>query len=127
MELFSNKGMSVIFGSKQHVKLYFFYRCKVFVKKEDNYSDKGVGTLFLKSTPNDKTQLIVRATTKLQTLLLNTLLVKDTPVKRMNKTNIMVVCLPLPDSKPPPVPVLLRVKEEEDANKLLEALEKYKK
>lgn len=105
----------------------FFCRCKVFVKKDGNFTDRGVGMLFLKPTPNEKTQLLVRAETSLGNLLLNTLLTESIPTKRMNKNTIMLVCLPLPDSTPPPVPVLLRVKTDEDADKLLEALNKHKK
>lgn len=105
----------------------FEQRCKVFVKKDGNFSDRGIGILFLKPTPNGKTQLIVRAETSLGNLLINTLLTENIPTKRMNKNTIMMVCLPKPDSSPPPVPVLLRVKTGEDADVLLETLNKYKK
>ncbi|XP_076236110.1 nuclear pore complex protein Nup50 [Calliopsis andreniformis] len=102
-------------------------RCKVYIKKDGNFTDRGVGILFLKPTPNDKTQLIVRAETSLGNLLLNTLLTESIPTKRMNKNTIMLVCLPKPESSPPPVPVLLRVKTDEDADALLNALNKHKK
>ena len=102
-------------------------RCKVFVKKDGNFTERGIGCLFLKPTPNDKTQLLVRAETALGNLLLNTLLTESIPTKRMSKNTIMLVCLPLPESTPPPVPVLLRVKTNEDADALFEALNKHKK
>ncbi|XP_015510606.1 nuclear pore complex protein Nup50 [Neodiprion lecontei] len=102
-------------------------RCKVFVKKDGNFADRGVGTLFLKPTPNDKTQLIVRADTSCGNLLLNTILTEGIPMQRMGKNNVMMVLLPTPDSKPPPTPVLLRVKTSEDADALLEKLNKHKK
>ncbi|KOC64888.1 Nuclear pore complex protein Nup50 [Habropoda laboriosa] len=102
-------------------------RCKVFVKKNGNFSDRGVGILFLKPTPNDKTQLLVRAENPLGNLLLNTLLTESVPTKRMSKNTIMLVCLPRPECRPPPVPVLLRVKTDEEANALFEALNKHKK
>ncbi|XP_012248977.1 nuclear pore complex protein Nup50 isoform X1 [Bombus impatiens] len=102
-------------------------RCKVFVKKDGNFTDRGIGTLFLKPTPNEKTQLLVRAETSLGNLLLNTLLTESIPTKRMNKNTIMLLCLPMPESTPPPVPVLLRVKTDEDADILLETLNKHKK
>ncbi|XP_050446633.1 nuclear pore complex protein Nup50 [Cataglyphis hispanica] len=102
-------------------------RCKVYIKKNDNFSDRGVGTLYLKPTPNGKTQLIVRADTALGNLLLNILLTQSIPIKRMNKNTIMLVCLPLPDSSPPPVPMLLRVKTSEVADELFETLNKHKK
>lgn len=109
------------------ISIILFYRCKVYVKKDGDFTDRGVGILFLKPTPNDKTQLIVRAETSLGNLLLNTLLTESIPTKRMNKNTIMLVCLPKPESTPPPVPVLLRVKTEEDADALLNALNKHKK
>lgn len=102
-------------------------RCKVFVKKDGTFGDRGVGVLFLKPTPNGKTQLIVRAQTALGNLLLNTLLTESIPTKRMNKNTVMLMCLPLPDSQPPPASILLRVKTSEDADSLLEALESNKK
>ncbi|XP_076282675.1 nuclear pore complex protein Nup50 [Lasioglossum baleicum] len=105
----------------------FEQRCKVFIKKDGNFTSRGVGVLFLKPTPNDKTQLIVRAETSLGNLLLNTLLTESIPTKRINKNSIMLVCLPKPESSPPPVPVLLRVKTDEEADVLMEALNKHKK
>ncbi|XP_015172653.1 PREDICTED: nuclear pore complex protein Nup50 [Polistes dominula] len=103
----------------------FEQRCKVFIKKDGNFSDRGIGTLFLKPTPNGKTQLIVRAENSLGNLLLNTLLTESIPTQRLNKNTIMLVCLP--DSQPPPTPVLLRVKTSEEADVLLETLDKHKK
>ncbi|CAD6213391.1 GSCOCG00004047001-RA-CDS [Cotesia congregata] len=104
-------------------------RCKVYLKNKETgaFSDRGIGVLFLKPTPNEKTQLIVRAETSLGNLLLNTLLTKAVPTKKINKNTVMLMCLPLADSKPPPVPVYLRVKTSEDADALLEALESNKK
>lgn len=102
-------------------------RCKVFIKKDGNFSDRGVGTLFLKPTPNEKIQLIVRADTSCGNLLLNTILNESIPTQRMGKNNVMMVLLPTPDSKPPPTPILLRVKTSEDADALLEVLNKHKK
>ncbi|KAH0535430.1 nuclear pore complex protein Nup50 [Cotesia glomerata] len=104
-------------------------RCKVYLKNKETgaFSDRGIGVLFLKPTPNEKTQLIVRAETTLGNLLLNTLLTKAVPTKKINKNTVMLMCLPLADSKPPPVPVYLRVKTSEDADALLEALESNKK
>ncbi|EZA62009.1 hypothetical protein DMN91_003646 [Ooceraea biroi] len=102
-------------------------RCKVFVKKDASFSDRGVGTLYLKPTPNGKMQLIVRADTALGNLLLNTLLTPSIPTKRMNKNSIMLVCLPMPDSTPPPIPVLLRVKTSQGADDLFETLNEHKK
>lgn len=45
---------------------FFFppHRCKLFYKKDTSYVEKGVGTLYLKST-DDTTQLLIRAETNL--------------------------------------------------------------
>ncbi|XP_014281075.1 nuclear pore complex protein Nup50 [Halyomorpha halys] len=105
-------------------------RVKVFVKNNDSYSDRGVGNLFIKETKNDKGdriyQAMVRADTALGNIIFNIRITKDIPTKRVGKNNVMLVCIPTPDSKPPPVPVLLRVKTEEDADKLLAEINKYK-
>lgn len=45
--------------------LFFFHRCKLFYKKEKEFKEKGVGTLHLKPTANERTQLLVRADTNL--------------------------------------------------------------
>lgn len=102
-------------------------RCKVFLKKGANYTVKGVGTLFLKPTENDKTQLIVRADTAMGSVILNTLLTESTPIVRMNKNSVIIACVSSTESSPHPSTVLLRVKTEEDADCLVEALNKYKK
>lgn len=103
-------------------------KCKVFVKNEGNFGDRGIGTLYLKPVPNsEKIQLIVRADTNLGKLLCNFILSKSIPTKRMGKKDVMLVCLPTPESTPPPVPMLLRVKSPEQADELLKELEKHKK
>lgn len=103
-------------------------RCKVFVKKDGSFADRGVGNLFLKPIPDSvKMQLIVRADTSLGNLLCNFILSENTPTKRLGKKDVMLVCVPTPDAKPPPVPLLLRAKSSEEADQLLETLEKYKK
>lgn len=40
-------------------------RCKLFYKKDNEFKEKGVGTLHLKPTATQKTQLLVRADTNL--------------------------------------------------------------
>lgn len=103
-------------------------RCKVFVKNDGSFGDRGVGTLYLKPIAgSEKYQLIVRADTSLGNLLLNMVLSASIPTKRMGKNNVMLVTIPTPEAKPPPVPLLLRVKTSEEADQLLATLEKYKK
>ncbi|KAL7034375.1 hypothetical protein ACKWTF_007936 [Chironomus riparius] len=100
-------------------------RCKVFVKSGADYADRGIGTLFLKKV-DDKVQLIVRADTNLGNILLNIIICDGLPTSRLGKNNVMIVCLPTPESKPPPIPVLVRVKTAVEADELLATLEKYK-
>lgn len=102
-------------------------RCKVFVKGEKDFADRGVGTLYLKKVDDTKTQMIVRADTNLGNILLNIMIVDGLPVSRMGKNNVMVVCVPTPDAKPPPTSVLLRVKTTEEADDLLAIINKHKK
>ncbi|EFA01782.2 nuclear pore complex protein Nup50 [Tribolium castaneum] len=103
-------------------------RCKVFVKKDGTFGDHGVGTLYLKPVPNgEKVQLIVRADTNLGKLICNFILSESIPMQRMGKKDVMLVCIPNPDTQPPPVPILLRVKSPEDADELLKTLQKHKK
>lgn len=102
-------------------------KCKVSVKKDGNFIDKGVGTLYIKKVEeNGKHQLLVRANTNLGNVLLNLILGSAIPTQRMGKNNVMMVCIPTPDYKPPPVPILIRVKTTEEADELLETLNKYK-
>lgn len=100
-------------------------RCKVFVKEEGEFKERGTGTLFLKKVNDEKVQLIVRADTNLGNILLNFLLKSAAPPKRL-KNNVMIVCVPTPEADPTkPKSVLIRVKTEDDATELLQEVEKY--
>lgn len=44
---------------------FLVHRCKLFYKKDNEFKEKGVGTLHLKPAGNEKTQLLVRADTNL--------------------------------------------------------------
>lgn len=44
---------------------FFLRRCKLFYKKDNEFKEKGVGTLHLKPAAGQKTQLLVRADTNL--------------------------------------------------------------
>lgn len=105
----------------------FDKRCKIFVKKDGNFVDKGVGTLYIKKIEeSDKHQLLVRANTTLGNVLVNLILSSGIPTQRLGKNNVMLVCIPTPDAKPPPTPILVRVKTPQEADELLETLNKYK-
>lgn len=102
-------------------------RCKVFVKSDSDYGNRGTGTLYLKSVQDNKIQLIVRADTNLGNILLNILLTASVPVKRLGKNNVMLICIPTPESDPKPTSVLVRVKTEEEADELLAEIQKHQK
>lgn len=102
-------------------------RCKVFVKGAADYVDRGVGTLYIKKVEESKIQMIVRADTNLGNIIFNIMIVEGLPVSRLGKNNVMVVCIPTPDAKPPPVSCLLRVKTGEEADELLETIKKHMK
>ncbi|XP_075066345.1 nuclear pore complex protein Nup50 isoform X2 [Mixophyes fleayi] len=101
---------------------FFSKKCKLFYKKENEFKEKGVGTLHLKPVGDEKTQLLVRADTNLGNVLLNILVQPSMPCSRTGKNNVMIVCVPNPpiDEKNPNVPVtmLVRVKTSEDADEL---------
>ncbi|XP_063379591.1 nuclear pore complex protein Nup50 isoform X1 [Cydia fagiglandana] len=102
-------------------------KCKIFVKKDGNFADRGVGTLYIKKIEESgKYQLLVRANTNLGNVMLNLILASAIPTQRMGKNNVMMVCIPTPDAKPPPTSILIRVKTSEEADELLETLNKYK-
>ncbi|OCT88043.1 hypothetical protein XELAEV_18016672mg [Xenopus laevis] len=101
---------------------FYSKKCKLFYKKDNEFKEKGVGTLHLKPVENKKTQLLVRADTNLGNILLNILVQPSMPCSRTGKNNVMIVCVPNPpvDEKNPTVPVtlLVRVKSAEDADQL---------
>ncbi|KAM8778586.1 nuclear pore complex protein Nup50 isoform 3-T5 [Rhynchonycteris naso] len=101
---------------------FYSKKCKLFYKKDSEFKEKGVGTLHLKPTANQKTQLLVRADTNLGNILLNVLIPPNMPCTRTGKNNVLVVCVPNPpvDEKnaTAPIPMLIRVKTAEDADEL---------
>ncbi|XP_059102870.1 nuclear pore complex protein Nup50 [Peromyscus eremicus] len=101
---------------------FYSKKCKLFYKKDNEFKEKGVGTLHLKPTASQKTQLLVRADTNLGNILLNVLIPPNMPCTRTGKNNVLIVCVPNPplDEKQPTVPVtmLIRVKTSEDADEL---------
>ncbi|XP_057379784.1 nuclear pore complex protein Nup50-like [Daphnia carinata] len=110
---------------------FYSIRCKLFYKKDNNYTEKGVGTLHLKKIKDDKTQLVIRADTSLGNILLNIILNPQLTTQRVGKNNVMFVCIPNPpiDPKTPPAPtpMLLRVKTDTEADELLAKLNEAKK
>ncbi|XP_062134654.1 nuclear pore complex protein Nup50 [Drosophila sulfurigaster albostrigata] len=103
----------------------FSKRCKVFVKKDKDFADRGVGTLYLKPVKDsDKTQMLVRADTNLGNILINLILSKGLPCQRMGKNNVMMVCVPTPEESKA-MSILLRVKTSDEADELLEQIKTH--
>lgn len=102
-------------------------RCKVFVKKGNDYADRGIGTLYLKPVKDsEKTQMLVRADTNLGNILVNLILSDGIPCQRMGKNNVMMVCMPTPEETKVAT-MLLRVKTGEEADDLLSQIKKHTK
>lgn len=64
---------------------FYSKKCKLFYKKDNEFKEKGVGTLHLKPAGNEKTQLLVRADTNLGNILLNVLIPPKMPCTRTGK------------------------------------------
>ncbi|XP_059793124.1 nuclear pore complex protein Nup50 isoform X2 [Balaenoptera ricei] len=109
---------------------FYSKKCKLFYKKDNEFKEKGVGTLHLKPTANQKTQLLVRADTNLGNILLNVLIPPNMPCTRTGRNNVLIVCVPNPptDEKnaTTPVTMLIRVKTSEDADELHTILQEKK-
>jgi len=107
----------------------FTKRCKLFYKKENAFVDRGVGNMFIKplgSGENVKYSLLVRADTNLGNILLNISL-DSIKFNKMGAKDISFLCIPnpLPDLKmaaDTPVIMLLRVKDTEVRDEVLEQL-----
>lgn len=105
-------------------------RCKLFYQKDGAWVERGVGNIHLKPC-NGKTQLVMRADTSLGNIILNIMLHSSIPFKRQGKNNVSLMCIPNPPIDPKnddkkPVSMLIRVKTGEDADELLEILDKHK-
>uniref|UniRef100_A0A8D8B9A0 Nuclear pore complex protein Nup50 n=2 Tax=Culex pipiens TaxID=7175 RepID=A0A8D8B9A0_CULPI len=93
----------------------FSKRFKLFGKADGNYSHRDIGTLHIKK---------VDGKVQVGQILLNIILNEAVPVQGMGKNNVIMVCVPTPEKKPPSV--LLPVKNGEEADDLYETLNKYK-
>ncbi|XP_019920394.3 nuclear pore complex protein Nup50 isoform X4 [Magallana gigas] len=112
-------------GSQYSVK------CKLFYQRDGKWNEKGVGFLHLKK-PDGKAQLVVRADTNLGNILLNISLSPSIPLKRQGTNNVYMMCVPNPkispkDEENKPVAMLVRVKNAEAADELLEKMEDLRK
>ena len=109
---------------------FYTIRCKLFFKKANDWTELGVGMLYLKSLSDGKTQLLVRMETAAGKVLLNISLHKNLPVARVGKNNVSVISIPNPPvflkekdgDNTKPLNYLIRVKEKEDADELLKQI-----
>ncbi|KAH8365088.1 hypothetical protein KR084_001094 [Drosophila pseudotakahashii] len=100
-------------------------RCKVYIKKDNDYGDRGVGTLYLKPVKDsEKTQLLVRADTNLGNILVNLILSEGIPCQRMGKNNVMMLCVPTPEDTKA-ASLLLRVKTGDEADDLMKKIKEH--
>ncbi|XP_036787261.1 nuclear pore complex protein Nup50 isoform X2 [Manis pentadactyla] len=118
----SDEPPKVVVTEVKEEDAFYSKKCKLFYKKDKEFKEKGVGTLHLKPTANERTQLLVRADTNLGNILLNILVPPNMPCTRTGKNNVLIVCVPNPpvDEKNAgtPVTMLIRVKASEDADEL---------
>lgn len=111
----------VLLVEEKEESVSYCKKCKLFYKKDNEFKEKGVGTLYLKSTANQKTRLLVQDT-KLGNILLNILIPPDMPCTRMGRNNVLIDCVPNPplDKKNATIKVamLIRVKTSKEADEL---------
>lgn len=68
----------------------YHIKCKLFIKSEEGWNEKGIGIANLKKC-NDKVQLLIRNDTTMGTVILNTLLHDKMPISKSGKNGIMIV------------------------------------
>ncbi|XP_060239340.1 nuclear pore complex protein Nup50-like [Meriones unguiculatus] len=99
---------------------FYSKRCKLFYKKDNDFKERGAGTLSLKATANQKTRLLVQDP-RLGNTLLNVLVPPSMPCSRMGKNNVLIVCVPNPPlekNAAVEATMLIRVKSSKDADEL---------
>ncbi|CAB3367056.1 Hypothetical predicted protein [Cloeon dipterum] len=100
----------------------FDIKCKMFVLKDKEYKERGLGQLFIKRKDSEsKSQLLIRSSGATGQILLNVLLNSSLDPKRVGKNNVQMACIALPTDKEPSV-VMVRVKTGEDADSLLQKI-----
>jgi len=114
----------------EHKEENSFYstKCKLFLKKDGKYEDRGKGSIYLKKHEDDadKVQLIIRSENVLATILLNVLVNLSNPgIEKAGPNNVVLVTVPnpaIPDLDDGPATFLVRVKGEETRDELFQHL-----
>lgn len=112
---------------------FYSTRCKLFFKRDNDWSELGVGMLSLKKTSNKKMQVLVRNDTALGKIVLNVFVTEATPTSRSGKNNILLMSVPNPPvfigkegDNTKPASYLIRVKTAENADELHKHLQTAK-
>ena len=111
---------------------FYSTRCKLFFKRDNDWSELGIGMLNLKKISDEKIQVLVRNDTALGKILLNVFLTKETPTSRSGKNNVLIMSVPNPPvfvkdgDNTKPVSYLIRVKTAENADELYKNLQPAK-
>eukprot|EP00088_Acartia_fossae_P010353 TRINITY_DN1514_c0_g1_i5.p1 TRINITY_DN1514_c0_g1~~TRINITY_DN1514_c0_g1_i5.p1 ORF type:complete len:856 (+),score=290.21 TRINITY_DN1514_c0_g1_i5:40-2607(+) len=108
-------------GSSEHKEenSFFSTKCKLFLKQENKYEERGLGFVHLKKLEGEeeKTQLIVRSDNALGTILLN-ILVNNSKTDKAGEKDVLLITVPNPpistnkDEEGRPATFLIRVKKE---------------
>lgn len=111
---------------EKRMKLYYYN------EKESKFCDRGIGNLYLKPTSDGaSTSLIIRADTKLATILMNVKLSKALPISKISAKDVSFLCVPNPAipgvEASKPCKFLFKVKTEDDAIELVDKLNEYKR
>ncbi|XP_028409477.1 nuclear pore complex protein Nup50-like [Dendronephthya gigantea] len=102
---------------------FYSIRCKLFFKRDNDWSELGVGTLSLKKITTEKIRVLVRNDTALSKILLNIFVSNETPTSRSGN-NVLLMSVPNPPvfgkegDNTKPVSYLIRVKTSEKADEL---------
>ncbi|CAG0914817.1 unnamed protein product [Notodromas monacha] len=108
---------------------FFKTKTKFFYKVDGEFKPKGVGTLFLKKLESGQVQVLVRTEVVGNTIVFNVILTKGQRVQRLQKNNVLFICVANPphDPKVPTesfTPVLFRTGSPASADELFKEFEK---
>jgi nuclear pore complex protein Nup50 len=95
---------------------FFSTKCKLFLKKDGKYEERGKGFAHLKKCgdSDNKTQLVIRSDNALGSILLN-IMVESARIEKVSDNNILLATVPnppIPGEESGPATFLIRVKKE---------------
>ena len=124
---------SIVFYTILNFYSVLHFRCKLYFKKGDDWSNKGVGYLYIKkdASGSSPAQLLIRADNSLGVILLHISLNDSLPIsKAPQNRGVYLACIPNPPLDPKAttqttVTFLIKVRVE-DTEQLFDTLVKYK-